>query len=195
MIDQFKNYLKEKIAITDEQFDSISTDLKVKKFNKGEIIQYTDDKLKHGFFVGKGLLRAYSIDSKGKEHIIQFAPENWLIADRNNLNNEASVFFIDAIEASETALMPHDFLEQAAIKVPCLQPMQVKLLNNSIRFMQKRINMLLSATAEERYLDFIKLYPNLTLRVPQWMIASYLGITPESLSRVRKELAHKHFRP
>ncbi|MDY0907225.1 Crp/Fnr family transcriptional regulator [Pedobacter sp. CFBP9032] len=195
MIDQFKNYLKEKIAITDEQFASVSAGLKVKKFAKGEMVQYTGETFKHGFFVGKGLLRAYSIDSKGKEHIIQFAPENWLIADRNNLNNEASVFFIDAIETSETVLMPHDFLEQAAIKVPCLQPMQVKLLNNSIRFMQKRINMLLSATAEERYLDFIKLYPNLTLRVPQWMIASYLGITPESLSRVRKELAHKHFRP
>lgn len=195
MINQFKNYLKEKIQITDEQFDSISGDLKIKKFDKNEIIQYTGDISKHGFFVCKGLLRTYSIDSKGKEHILQFAPENWLISDRNNMNNEASVFFIDAIENTEAVLMPNDFMEQAAIKVPCLQPMHTRLLNNSIRFMQKRINMLLSATAEERYLDFIKLYPNLTLRVPQWMIASYLGITPESLSRVRKELANKHFRP
>jgi len=195
MINQFKNYLKEKIQITDEQFDSISADLKIRKFEKNEIIQYTGDISKHGFFVGKGLLRAYSIDSKGKEHILQFAPENWLISDRNNMNNEPSVFFIDAIEATEVVVMPNDFIQQAAIKVPCLQPMHTQLLNNSIRFMQKRINMLLSATAEERYLDFIKLYPNLTLRVPQWMIASYLGITPESLSRVRKELANKHFRP
>ena len=195
MINQFKNYLKEKIQITDEQFDSISADLKIKKFDKNEIIQYTGDITKHGFFVCKGLLRAYSIDSKGKEHILQFAPENWLISDRNSMNNEASVFFIDAIEATEVVIMPNNFMEQAAIQVPCLQPMHTRLLNNSIRFMQKRINMLLSATAEERYLDFIKLYPNLTLRVPQWMIASYLGITPESLSRVRKELANKHFRP
>ncbi|MFW0714758.1 Crp/Fnr family transcriptional regulator [Pedobacter sp. N23S346] len=195
MIDQFKNYLKEKIAITDEQFDSISSDLKVKKFDKGEILQYIGDIHKHGYFVCKGLLRAYSIDVKGKEHILQFAPENWLISDRNNMNNEPSIFFINAIEATEVIIMPNDFMEQAAFKVPCLQPMHLRLLNNSIRFMQKRINMLLSATAEERYLDFIKLYPNLTLRAPQWMIASYLGITPESLSRVRKELAHKHFRP
>jgi len=195
MIHQFKNYLKEKIAITDEQFESISSDLKVKKFSKNEILQYKGDHLKHGFFVGKGLLRAYSIDAKGKEHILQFAPENWIISDRNNMNNEASIFFIDAIEPSETIIIPNNFMEEAGRKVPCLQPMQITLLNNSIRFMQKRINMLLSATAEERYLDFIKLYPNLTLRVPQWMIASYLGITPESLSRVRKELAHKHFRP
>ena len=195
MIDQFKSYLKEKIEITDEQFDSISYVLKVKKFDKNEIVQYTGDLNKHGFFVCKGLLRAYSIDSKGKEHILQFAPENWLVSDRNNMNNEPSIFFIDAIETTEVIVMPNNFMEQAAIQVPCLQPMHAKLLNNSIRFMQKRINMLLSATAEERYLDFIKLYPNLTLRVPQWMIASYLGITPESLSRVRKELANKHFRP
>ncbi|KQM74925.1 cyclic nucleotide-binding protein [Pedobacter sp. Leaf216] len=195
MIHQFQKYLQEKIEITDEQFESISSVLKVKKFEKNEILQYTGDNFKHGYFVGKGLLRAYSIDAKGKEHILQFAPENWLVSDRNNMNNEPSIFFIDAIETTEAVLMPNNFMEEAARQVPCLQPMQIRLLNNSIRFMQKRINMLLSATAEERYLDFIKLYPNLTLRVPQWMIASYLGITPESLSRVRKELANKHFRP
>ena len=78
--------------------------------------------------------------------------------------------------------------------LPNILELNILMLHNSIRFMQQRINMLLSATAQERYLDFIKLYPNLTLRVPQWMIASYLGIMPESLSRVRKDLAQKHFR-
>ena len=68
-------------------------------------------------------------------------------------------------------------------------------LNNHIHHLHKRINALLSATAEERYLDFMKLYPNILQRAPQWMIASYLGITPESLSRVRKELARKNFIP
>lgn len=195
MIDQFKAYLKEKINVTEEQFNSISSALRVKKFEKGQIIFHKGDHVNYGFFVCKGLLRSYSIDAKGKEHILQFAPENWLISDRDSMNNEPVGFFIDAIENTEAVVVPNDFMEQAALMVPCLQPMQNKLLNNSIRFMQKRINMLLSATAEERYLDFIKLYPNLTLRVAQWMIASYLGVTPESLSRVRKELANKHFRP
>lgn len=195
MIHQFKEYFQSKIELTDEQFDSISGPLKVKKFEKNEIIQYKGDILKYGFFVGKGLLRSYSIDSKGKEHIIQFAPENWFISDRNQMHNEPSDFFIEAIEATESVIVPDNFMSEASRKVPCLLALNVTMLHNSIRFMQKRINMLLSATAEERYLDFIKLYPNLTLRVPQWMIASYLGITPESLSRVRKELANKHFRP
>ncbi|WP_293306524.1 Crp/Fnr family transcriptional regulator [Pedobacter sp. UBA5917] len=195
MIHQFKEYFQSKIELTDEQFDSISGPLKVKKFEKNEIIQYKGDILKYGFFVGKGLLRSYSIDAKGKEHIIQFAPENWFISDRNQMHNEPSDFFIEAIEATESVIVPDNFMSEAARKVPCLLALNVTMLHNSIRFMQKRINMLLSATAEERYLDFIKLYPNLTLRVPQWMIASYLGITPESLSRVRKELANKHFKP
>jgi CRP-like cAMP-binding protein len=195
MIHQFKSYFQSKIDLTDEQFDSISAPLKVKKFDKNEIVQFKGDMLKYGFFVGKGLLRAYSIDSKGKEHIIQFAPENWFVSDRNQMHDEPSDFFIEAIEATEAVIVPDNFMSEASRKVPCLLALNVTMLHNSIRFMQKRINMLLSATAEERYLDFIKLYPNLTLRVPQWMIASYLGITPESLSRVRKELANKHFRP
>ncbi len=195
MIDQFKVYLQKKIDLTDEQFYEVSGRLKVKKFDKNAFVFYQGDHTDHGFFVGKGLLRGYSTDQKGKEHIIQFAPENWFISDRNSMFNEPSIFSIDAIEASEIVLVPNDFMSEAAKKVPCLLALNASMLNNSIRFMQKRINMLLSATAEERYLDFIKLYPNLTLRVPQWMIASYLGITPESLSRVRKELANKHFRP
>lgn len=195
MIHQFKSYFQSKIDLTDEQFDSISAPLKVKKFDKNEIVQFKGDILKYGFFVGKGLLRAYSIDAKGKEHIIQFAPENWFVSDRNQMHDEPSDFFIEAIEPTEVVIVPDNFMSEASRKVPCLLALNVTMLHNSIRFMQKRINMLLSATAEERYLDFIKLYPNLTLRVPQWMIASYLGITPESLSRVRKELANKHFRP
>ncbi|WP_316833889.1 Crp/Fnr family transcriptional regulator [Pedobacter nutrimenti] len=195
MLEPFKEYLQKKVAITDEQFDLISHKLKVKTFSKNEMILMKGDFSTQGFFVLNGLLRSYSIDAKGKTHIIQFAPEQWWLSERNGHFNEPSDFFIDAIESTQAILMPKDFINEAAEIVPCMNPLNSTMLNNAIRFMQKRINMLLSATAEERYLDFIKLYPNLTLRVPQWMIASYLGITPESLSRVRKDLAHKHFQP
>ncbi|HUS03624.1 MAG TPA: hypothetical protein VMY77_17910, partial [Chitinophagaceae bacterium] len=88
-----------------------------------------------------------------------------------------------------------EFNEKAEKIIPGFNSFSIMILHNFIRFMQKRISLLLGATAEQRYLDFIELYPSLTLRVPQWMIASYLGITPESLSRVRKELATKNFKP
>lgn len=191
----FKTYLQKKVSITDEQFNLIAVHLKVKSFEKNEMILMKGDVSSQGFFVSTGLLRSYSIDSKGKTHIIQFAPEQWWLSERNGLLfNEPSDFFIDSVEVTKAVIMTKDFMNEAAKHVPCMNDLNNKMLNNAIRFMQKRINMLLSATAEERYLNFITLYPNLTLRVPQWMIASYLGITPESLSRVRKDLAHKHFR-
>lgn len=195
MLNIFKEYLQKKVAITDEQFGLISDKLKIRGFEKNEMILMKGEVSSHVYFVLEGLLRSYSIDSKGKTHIIQFAPEQWWLSERNGiLFNEESEFFLDAIENTKAIVMPKDFINEAARIVPCMNDLNSSMLNNAIRFMQKRINMLLSATAEERYLNFIHLYPNLTLRVPQWMIASYLGITPESLSRVRKDLAHKHFK-
>jgi len=195
LLEPFKIYLQHKVSITDEQFYLISDQLKVKSFDKNEMILMKGDVSSKGYFILSGLLRSYSIDGKGKTHIIQFAPEQWWLTERNGmLFNEPSDFLIDAIEATKAVIVHKDFMNEAAKHVPCINDLNNNMLNNSIRFMQKRINMLLSATAEERYLNFITLYPNLTLRVPQWMIASYLGITPESLSRVRKDLVHKQFR-
>lgn len=194
MFDLFKEYLRKKITITDEQFDLISGDLKIKTFEKNKVLLSPGDISTKTYFVADGLMRCYSIDAKGKANIIQFAPELWWLSERNSFFNEPSDFFIDTIEPTTVLIIPRNYFNDAAVHVPCLHDLNNNMLNNNIRFMQKRINMLLSATAEERYLDFIKLYPNLTLRVPQWMIASYLGITPESLSRVRKDLAHKHFK-
>lgn len=150
---------------------------------------------KHSFFVESGLLRAYTIDESGKTHIIQFAPENWIISDRSSAYfNEPTVLFVDAIEDTSVTLFDNNFSCQLADINPAYLQHNELALHNHIRHQQMRINSLLGATAEARYLDFIHQYPDLTLRVPQWMIASYLGITPESLSRVRKELAKKHFK-
>jgi CRP-like cAMP-binding protein len=194
MFDQFKDYLRKKVKISDEQFELISGVIKVKSFEKNKVILSPGELNTSTYFVTEGLMRCYSIDSKAKVNIIQFAPELWWLSERNSFFNEPADFYIDVIEPTTALVLPKNFFSDAAVHVPSMHELNNNMLNNSIRFMQKRINMLLSATAEERYLDFIKLYPNLTLRVPQWMIASYLGITPESLSRVRKDLAHKHFK-
>lgn len=195
MLSKFKAYLQQRLNITDEQANLAVSTLTTKKFKKGEIVLRAGDLKSDMYFVNSGLLRSFSIDEKGKEHIIQFAPENWMISDRDSsIFNEPSSFFIEAIEDTQVVVVKTDFFHSIQPIVPDILKLNNLMLHNAIRFMQKRINMLLSASAEERYLDFIKLYPNLILRVPQWMVASYLGITPESLSRVRKDLANKHFR-
>ncbi len=159
---------------------------------KGEYVLRRGDQHRQSYYVQKGLLRYYSIDDKGKEHILQFAPEGWFVSDRQSacLNIDAD-FFIDALEDTEALLVKESFIVKKAKENPAFLELNLQLLQNHIRQLQNRINQLLSYTAEERYLDFVNTYPNFMLRVPQWMVASYLGITPESLSRVRKELAEK----
>ncbi|MCY1378624.1 hypothetical protein D9M69_662750 [compost metagenome] len=138
-------------------------------------------------------MRQYSIDEKGKEHIIQFAPENWFMSDRESVYfDQPSSYFMQALEDTVTFLLDDTlFLELSRSDAAFLE-FNNRLLHNHIRHLQRRITQLQSATAEERYLDFIRMYPDLLLRVPQIFIASYLGITPESLSRVRKELSRKN---
>ena len=197
MFEELKQYFKEKsVEVSSEMEKLMEEELKRKKAEKNEVLLRPGENCNHTFFVAKGLLRAYIIDENGKEHILQFAPENWLISDRSSvLFNGVSEQYIDAVEDSEIILIETGFFEKLSEKSPSFQRFNMYALNNHIRHLHKRINLLISASAEVRYMDFIKLYPDILLRVPQWMIASYLGITPESLSRVRKELARKNFRP
>lgn len=192
----FKSYLINAAAISEEQATELYDKLQKKKYEKGTILLNKGAICSNSFFVEKGLLRSYRLGDDGKEHIIQFAPENWFIVDRSSVYfNDPSDSFIEAVEDTEVVLLKENFFATANKISPVFGQFNDKLLHNHIRQMQKRINLLLGATAERRYLSFIEMYPDLLLRVPQWMIASYLGITPESLSRVRKDLAKRNFKP
>lgn len=195
-MENFKNYLQKNAGVTDKEFELLAHKLKSVPIEKGRLLLSPGEICSHSFFVEKGLLRSYTIDPSGKEHIVQFAPENWIITDRSSTYfNEPSEFYIDTVETTTAVFIDPAFIADASDISKNFRLFNEKALHNHIRHLQKRITMLLSASAEQRYMNFIKLYPDLTLRVPQWMIASYLGIAPESLSRVRKELATRHFKP
>ncbi len=162
--------------------------------SKGEYLMRHGEFSDSLYFVEKGLLRMYTIDRNGREHIVQFAPEGWMVSDRGSLYfGEETIFNIDAIEDSVVLVMRSDFFTELTLHYPQAVSANELLLQKHIRQLQHRITLLLGATAEERYLDFIKTYPQLLQRAPQWMLASYLGVAPESLSRVRRELARKKF--
>ncbi|SFI64371.1 cAMP-binding domain of CRP or a regulatory subunit of cAMP-dependent protein kinases [Kaistella treverensis] len=187
-------YLSEVLEVPKDLMDPCSAHYSVKNVAKNEVLLQPGDVCRETYFVEKGLLRMYSIDRNGKEHIIQFAPETWLISDRSSLYfNEKSNYYIDAAEDSKVLLLNNDFFTRMMEKFPQTAENNDLLLQKHIRNLQNRVNSLLADTAEERYMTFIKMYPDILQRVPQWMVASYLGITPESLSRVRKELARKNF--
>ncbi|CAD7815010.1 Nitrogen fixation regulation protein FixK [Chryseobacterium aquaeductus] len=188
------NYLAKVLEVPAERLSLCSVQYEIKKVSKGELLLQHGEVCRNTFFVEKGLLRMFSIDKNGKEHIIQFAPENWLIGDRSSLYfNEKSNYYIEAVEDSEVSILQRDFFNKLLEEFPNSIEKNDLVLQKHVKSLQDRINSLLGETAEERYLKFIKMYPDLLLRVPQWMVASYLGITPESLSRVRKELARKNF--
>lgn len=195
MYTDFKTYITQSANFLEDQYAQISNDLQIKTIKKGDFLLRSGEVCFHSFFVNKGLLRSYTIDQNGKEHIIQFAPEGWIITDRSStFFHENSELYIDTVEDSEVIFLDDKFFENLACSSAEFARNNTQALHNHIRNLQNRVNMLLGATAEDRYLQFIKMYPDILLRVPQWMIASYLGITPESLSRVRKELAKKNFR-
>ncbi|QTV05303.1 Crp/Fnr family transcriptional regulator [Faecalibacter bovis] len=186
----FINHLRNQIDLTDEQIEIILNYITVKKLTRGEMIlnagEFSDDY----FFVESGVIRSYIIDDNGKEHIVQFGTENWIVSDRNSaMCKQEAKFYIQAIEESTVVILNDGVNDLITSLNPDYTKKQVPLLQNHIRHMQDRITSLLSAPAKTRYQDFIKLYPTITAKVPQWMIASYLGITPESLSRVRKDIA------
>ncbi|UAB80588.1 Crp/Fnr family transcriptional regulator [Marixanthomonas sp. SCSIO 43207] len=192
----FQSYIINKGGIRESQFEELAPLLRYDTFLKNDVLLQRGETCKASMFVEKGLLRAYTLDESGKEHIVQFAPENWFVGDRGSIYfNDPSYFSIDVIEDALVVFVTEAFIEKASEMSSSFRKFNEKLLHNHIQHLQKRIDLLLSASAESRYLNFIEMYPDLLLRVPQWMIASYLGITPESLSRVRKALADKNFKP
>ncbi len=145
--------------------------------SKGEILQKSGDLNTKVYHVISGLLRSYTIDEKGKEHIFSFAPENWVIA--GSLPPEVPAeLYIDAIENSVVRVVDKDIR---------LEGKNAGALIRRIAVLQKRVIMLMSDSALKRYEHFIQTYPDIVKRVPQKMIASYLGITPEALSKVKSE--------
>lgn len=176
-----KNSVKSKLMGT--MIDKIEE----KEIAKGFILQHQGDTKMQAYFVQKGLLRGYYVDSKGKEHTFMFAPENWIIADFSMLgNSKKAKLSIETLEASKISIIPKSMFETIHL-LP-----QPDLINQIQRFvkridtLQARVIMLMSGTAEEKYDDFLVTYPYIVQRVTQKMIASYLGLTPEALSRVRK---------
>lgn len=192
MYEVFQEYLDGKIKLTDAEAAQVRDCAIIKKIRKRQYLLQEGDVWKYDAFITKGCVRTYSIDEKGNEHIIGFAIENWWTGDRESLlSGQPSRYNIDAIEDSELVLFTHANFEKLCAEIPALQNMVHQILQRSFIASQNRIQASLSQTAEEKYRGFIGKYSDFATRIPQNMIASYLGITPETLSRIRKQAAGK----
>ena len=172
-----------------EKIEDFRSRIKLLQVKKGTILQHIGDRDPKAYYVRKGLLRSYTIDQKGKEHIYIFAPEGWIIADNEaGTRNISAQLFVDALEDCELEVVEPDMMGEIMTLPPSLLATEVSRLLKRIAVLQKRVIMLMSATAQERYEHFLETYPQIVQRVPQKMIASYLGITPEALSKIRGEM-------
>ena len=192
MYELFFQKINETVTLNNEEQDIIKTYLTPKKLRKKQYLLQEGDACKHIAFVEKGVLRAYTVSENGTEHIIQFALEGWTISDLYSfLTGEPATYNIDALEDAELILISKQAQEELLKKVPKYETYTRLQLTGAYIAMQRRLTSIISLPLEERYTDFTALYPNIIQRVPQHMIASYMGLTPETLSRVRSRISRK----
>lgn len=188
----FKTYINSKVSITDSDFEKIRKVSKVKKLRKKQYLLEEGNIWQNYAFVCSGCLRTYTIDEKSAEHVIKFSIENWWAGDRESLLNATpSKYNIDALEESLIIMIKKDDMERLSLEIPALSTMINDLINRTYIAAQNRVNDAMTYSTEERYNQFIKKFPNIFNRVPLHMIASYLGVSAERLSRIRSLSAKK----
>jgi CRP-like cAMP-binding protein len=190
--DRLRAYLEKRAAFTEDEFTFMEPLFLLRELPAGEFLQRGGEVATHAVFVAAGCLRSYVIDAKGKEHIVQFAPEDWWLADNTSLMaGTPSQYFYQAVEDSSLLLIDPPSHQRIIERIPGYAASFRTGLQRHAAAKDERIVSSLSASADERYQEFLRTYPSIALRVPQWMLASYLGVSPETLSRIRKSLSRK----
>lgn len=175
-------------TLTEEEKELVKSAFIPKKLRKKQYLLQEGEVCRYLAFIVKGAMRQYSVDEKGGEHIIQLAVENWWIGDRESyMMLTPTIYNIDAWENSELLLVAKADLLNLFQQVPAILLMARQMDDRNSMATQRRLNAAISFPAEKRYTDFASTHPEFLQRFPQHLIASYLGITKETLSRIRKQ--------
>lgn len=193
MFDRYFQCFNDKIPLTEEEQEFIKQYLTVKKIRKRQYFLQEGDICKCAAFVEKGALRSYKVNEDGTEHIIQFALEGQFISDVYSfITSEPSIYNIDAIEDSELVLITKSASDELHKRSSKYLEYIFHVISEVYIGLERRLTSTISLSLEERYIDLTTHYPDIIQRVPQHMVASYMGLTPETLSRVRKRISiHK----
>lgn len=186
MFDRLEALLTARHSLNAEELQEINSRALVRKVRRKQLLLQEGEVCMYKMFVAEGLLKTYYIKDDGSEHIMRFSPEgNWCADARSMAEQTASQLNIEVMEDSVVLLWTHEVLSDLVKKIPGLQEYTNYLISQSLYSSYERILSNISATSEEKYQEFVNKYPDLINRVPLHMIASYLGVSRETLSRIR----------
>lgn len=190
--DQLKAAVQKHISLSDDELVAFCRPFNLHTYHKKDFLLREGEVCRFEGFVTRGCLRIYAIDANGYEHILYFAAEGWWITDIDSFTTQTpSQLFIEALEDSEVLQISSPEKELLYQKVPATEKLFRIMTQKTHVALQRRMLAALSQTADERYLTFIRKYPDLEQRLTQQQVAAYLGITHEFLSKIRKRLSKK----
>lgn len=192
MYEQLLKTVQQKVTLTSDEAELLKQFFTLKKVRKRQYMLNEGEVCKYNLFVAKGLLRSFGVEENGYEQVVQFAVEGWWISDLNSFfSGDVAVYNIEALEDCELLLLTRQSMDEMLEKLPKMERYFRLLMQNHIVALRQRIIASQRHSAEERYIRLIEGFPTILARVPQQYIASYLGMTPETLSRVRKQISEQ----
>lgn len=187
-IDSFIEHLRRRVSFSQDELDEIVSGFTLKKVKKKQFIIQPEFIAKYQIYVLEGVFRAYVIDEKGEDHTIQLAIEDWWISDYNSyISQTPATMFVVALEDSVILQIDYETEQQLKTSNHKIETFFRIMAERTAAYRQRRIISNLTQTAEERYDNFMEKYPLIAGRIPQYALASYLGMTSEFLSRIRNK--------
>ena len=188
-IEPLLEYINNYVSLTKDEIDFLVSKIIDRKYLKGQYLVQQGDVCKYSCFVISGCTKTFYMDEAGQEHIMMFSIEDWWTSDMSSFINQTPADFnIQFLENTELIMFPHDNIEALYSQIPKLERLFRQIIEKAFIASQKRIVRNLSMTAKEKYLYFKNQYPEIEQRIPQYMVASYLGITKEFLSKIKSQL-------
>ena len=188
-LEELITYIQKYVALSELDIELIEEAIITRKYLKGQYIVQQGDICRYESFIISGCTKTFFMDADGNEHVVMFATENWWTADLGSfVNQEPADYNVQCLENTNVMAFTYEAIEELYTKVPQLERFFRLIIQRALVAAQKRIIRNLSMSAKERYLLFRELYPNIEQRVPQYLIASYLGITRQFLSKLRANL-------
>jgi len=188
----FLDYINKYVNLTVEEETILLTRIDQRNYLKDQYISQQGDICKSVNFIISGCTKTFYMDAEGQEHIVMFSIEDWWTSDLGSFITQTPADFnVQSIENTELIQFTYENLEHLYTEVPKLERLFRKIVERAFVASQKRIIRNFSLTAKERYQIFKNTYPKIEQRVPQYMIASYLGITKEFLSKIKSQLIHE----